>query len=76
MESPIKCFSRSGVVDLGGRVTDDHIDVLFIADVMICNLESSEYWPMSQVVDPMLEDMHVVLSLMKKDSKLQSATNF
>ena len=57
----MKCFSKSGVADLGGRVTDDHIEVLFIVDVMIGNLESSEFWPMSQVVEPMLEDMNVVL---------------
>ena len=74
MEPPVKCFSKSGVAELGGRDTNDHIEVLFIVDVMIGNLESSEYWPMSQVVEPMLEDMHVVLSSMKKASKMQSVT--
>ena len=75
LEPSIKCFSKSGVADFADRVTDDHIEVIFIVNVMIGNLESIEYCPMSQVVEPMLEDMHVVLSLMKKASKLQSATH-
>ena len=75
VEPPIKCVSNWGVTDLEGGGRDDHIEVLFIVDVMIGNLESSEYWPMSQVVEPILEAMNVMLSLMKKASQLQSATH-
>ena len=62
-------FFKKGVADLLDRVTNDHIEALFIVDLIICVLAlgSSEHWSMSQVVEPTLEDKQVLLISIKNN---------
>ena len=62
-------FFKKGVADLLDRVTNDHIEALFIVDLIMGVLGSSEHWPMSQVVEPTLEDKQVLLTSMKNNLK-------